>query len=134
MAFATTTSNFWSHHLGDFFFFVVATLIVARAVVWNFLKGLWASSWTATQGRVEFGSVEERHARYFTYYVARLDYSYSVSDEYYSGYLEKVFIRESSADRFLDKMKGQMVIVRSNPHRPERSALLTEDQLGGWAT
>ena len=133
MDIAITTSDFWSHHLGDFLFFLVATLIVARAIAWNFIKSLWASSWTATQGRIEFGSVEERHARYLTYYVARLDYSYSVNNEYFSGYLEKVFIRESSADQFLAKMKGQVVIVRSNPRRPERSALLTEDQLGGWS-
>lgn len=133
MGMEIATSNFWSHHLGDFFFFVVATLIVTRSVAWNFIKSLWASSWAATQGRIEFGSVEERHARYFTYYVVRLDYSYAISGEYYSGYFEKVFIRESSADRFLAKMKGQAVIVRSNPHRPERSALLREDQLSGWA-
>ena len=132
MGMAITTSGFWSHYLGDFLFFAVATLIVARVLAWNFVKRLWASNWTTAQGRIEFGNIEERHARYFTYYVARLDYSYAVNNDYYSGYFEKVFIRENSADRFMAAMKGQAVIVRSNPHRPERSALLAEDQLGVW--
>jgi hypothetical protein len=55
-----------------------------------------------------------------------------VNGEYYSGYLERSFPRESSADRFLDTMKGQMVFVRSNPRHPERSALLKSDQPAGW--
>ena len=91
-----------------------------------------ASGWSTTQGRVEFGSVEERRTRYFSYYIARIDYSYSVNNEYYSGYFEKVFLRESSADMFVATMKGQMIFIRSNPHRPERSALLKQDQPGGW--
>lgn len=83
------------------------------------------------QGKVEFGSVEERHLRYFNYYIARVGYSYSVNQEYYSGYLERLFLRESSADRFVAAMKRLPQLVRSHPHRPERSALLARDQPGG---
>jgi len=99
-----------------------------RVFGWNYVKSLLASGWSTAQGRIEFGSVEEHRVRYFNYYVARIDYSYSVSNEYYSGYFEKVFLRESSADRFVDGMKNQIVIVRSNPTRPERSAFLKQDQ------
>ena len=81
---------------------------------------------------VEFGSVEERRTRYKNIYIARIDYSYSVNNEYYSGYLEKTFIRERSADRFVSTLKGQVVFVRADPAHPERSALLEQDQPGGW--
>lgn len=113
-------------------FLGVVLVITVRIRGWNFVKSLIAGSWYTTQGRVEFGSVEERHVRYFNYYIARLDYSYSVNQEYYSGFLERVFLRESSADRFVAAMKGQPLFVRSHPHRPEKSALLARDQPGGW--
>jgi hypothetical protein len=114
------------------FFIVVAAALVTRVLAWNYVKGFLASGWSMTQGRVEFGSVEERHIRYVKYYVARIDYSYSVNNEYYSGFFERVFLRESSADRFVATMKGQGIFIRSHPNRPERSALLQRDQPGGW--
>lgn len=81
---------------------------------------------------MEYGSVEERRTRYKNLYIARIDYSYSVNGEYYSGYHQRLFFLESSADRFVAALKGQMVFVRSNPNHPERSALLKQDQPGGW--
>ncbi len=112
--------------------FIAATALAIRGLAWNHVKALLARGWLTQQGTVEFGSVEERRTRYKNYYVARIDYSYAVNGEYYSGYLERLFIRESSADKFVFAMKGQMVFVRSNPNRPERSALLKQDQPGGW--
>jgi len=114
------------------FFAVIAAALATRILLWNYAKRFLASGWSMTQGRVEFGSVEERHIRYITYYVARIDYSYSVNNEYYSGFFERVFLRESSADRFVDTVKGQVIFIRSHPNRPERSALLGQDQPGGW--
>ena len=76
--------------------------------------------------------MEEHRVRYFNYYVARVDYSYSVNGEYFSGYFERTFLRESSADKFVANLKGKPVFVRSNPRRPDRSALLKHDQPGGW--
>ena len=114
------------------FFIVVAAALATRVLAWNYVKGFLASGWSMTQGHVEFGSVEERHIRYIKYYVARIDYSYSVNNEYYSGFFERVFLRESSADRFIATMKGQVIFIRSHPNRPERSALLQQDQPGGW--
>jgi hypothetical protein len=118
---------------------IVSALIVAalttlavRGLPWNYVKSLLAGGWTTGQGTVEFGGVEEGRTRYGSYYIARIDYSYSVNGEYYSGYLERVFLRERPADRFVGAMKGQMVFARSNPSHPERSALLNEDQPGVW--
>ena len=108
------------------------TLAAVRVLAANQVKSLLARGWLTNHGRVEFGSVEEHRVRYFSYYIARVDYSYSVNGEYYSGNFQKLFLRERSADRFVDTMKGQMVFVRSNPSHPERSALLKQDQPGGW--
>lgn len=117
-------------------FLIIALAIAAagliRVFAWNYFKNLIASGWSMTQGRVEFGNVVEQRVRYFSYFVATVHYSYSVNNEYYSGSFEKIFLRESSADRFLNNRKGQMIFVRSNPNRPERSAFLMQDQPGGW--
>lgn len=123
----------------DFFAFFFAAVVVIvvilgiiRGLAWNRVKALLARGWLTHQGTVEFGSVEERRTRYKNLYIARIDYSYSVNGEYYSGYLERLYFLESSADKFVAAMKGQMVFVRSNPSHPERSALLKQDQPGGW--
>ena len=81
---------------------------------------------------VEFGSVEERLTRYNNFYIGCIDCSYSVNGEYYSGYLERTFVWESSADKFVDGIKKQMVFVRYKPACPEQSVLLRDDQPGGW--
>jgi Protein of unknown function (DUF3592) len=121
---------------GDDIFAVIvvfaALALVIRGLAWNRVRALLARGWLTHQGTVEFGSVEEHRTRYKDFYTARIDYSYSVNGEYYSGYLERLFFLESSADRFVASMKGQMVFVRSNPSHPERSVLLKQDQPGGW--
>ena len=115
-------------------FVAAVVLLTFRALAWNYVKRLLAKGWATSQGTAEFGSVEERRTRYGKYYIARIDYSYSVNGEYYSGSRERLFFRESSADRFVGTMKGQMFFVRSNPNHPDRSALLKEDQPRGWPT
>lgn len=86
--------------------------------------------WYTIDGTVELGSVEEHEIRFISYYIARLDYSYSVNNEYYSGFCERTFLREKSADAFVAAIKGQKTLVRSHPNRPERSAVLKQDQIG----
>jgi hypothetical protein len=66
------------------------------------VKALLAGGWLNAQGRVEVGSSEEHCLRYFSYHLAPIDYSYSVNGEYDSGYFEKLFLREGSANRFVD--------------------------------
>ena len=110
---------------------VFGVLLAVRLAAWSKIKSLQARGWPTVQGTVEFVSVELRRTRNVSYYVARLDYSYSVNNEYYSGFLEKIFLRERSAEAFTEALKGQMVFIRSNPARPERSALLKDDQ-PGW--
>jgi hypothetical protein len=97
-------------------------------LAWNYFRVLLTKGWHTSQGAVELGSVEEHEIRFISYYVARIDYSYSVNNDYYSGFFEKAFLRESSADKFVAAMKGQAIFIRSNPHRPDRSALVKQDQ------
>jgi len=111
---------------------VAAAAGLIRIFAWSYFKNLLTAGWSVTQGRVEFGNVVEQRVRYFSYFVATIHYSYSVNNEYYSGAFERVFLRENSADRFVAGMKDQMIFVRSKPSRPDRSALLREDQPGGW--
>ena len=111
---------------------LVITLLAIRSFVWTKIKNLMAQGWPSNQGTIEFGSVEERRTRYFTYYVARVDYSYSVNGEYFSGYLQKLFFTGKSAENFVAAMKGKPVFVRAQASSPGRSALLQRDQPGGW--
>ena len=104
---------------------------LVRTFAWGQVKGLAARGWMMVQGRIEFGSVTE-NPNNKNLYLARVDYSYSYNNEYYSGYLERTFVLERSADAFVDGMKGQMVFVRVNPSKPERSAMLEQDQPAGW--
>jgi hypothetical protein len=115
-----------------FLVLIAGLLLLFRVLACNYVKALLASAWYTIPGTVELGSVEEHEVRFISYYVARIDYSYSVNNEYYSGYFERTFLREGSADRFVAGMKGQMIQVRSHPQRPNRSAVLERDQPGGW--
>jgi Protein of unknown function (DUF3592) len=117
----------------EFLVLIAAVLVLLRVLAWNYVRALLASGWHTIPGTVELGSVEEHEVRFISYYIARIDYSYSVNNEYYSGYFERTFIREGSAERFVAEMKGQMIQVRSHPQRPSQSAVLRQDQPGGWA-
>jgi hypothetical protein len=117
--------------------FLLIALAVAgagliRLFAWSTVRSLMAGGWSTAQGRVEFGSVVEHRVRYVSYFVATIYYSYSVSNEYYSGNFERAFLRESAANRFVNSMKDQMIFVRSNPKHPDRSAILRQDQPTGW--
>jgi hypothetical protein len=117
--------------------FLVVVLAVAavgliRLFAWSMVRGLMAGGWSTAQGRVEFGSVVEHRVRYVSYFVATIYYSYTVNNEYYSGNFERAFLRESAAHRFANRVKDQMIFVRSNPNNPQKSAVLKQDQPTGW--
>lgn len=116
----------------EFLALIAGVLVLFRVLAWSYIKALLASGWYTIQGTAEMGNVEEHEIRFIRYYIARIDYSYSVNNEYFSGYFERTFLREGSADRFVARLKGQPVFVRAHPHQPERSAVLNQDQPGGW--
>ena len=106
--------------------------VAVRGLPWGKLKKLNARSWPLSQGRIEFGTVIEHRTRYFSYYSGQLAYSYSVSGEYYSGFHDKLFFRESSAERFVAELKGKPTFVRHKPTDAEVSTILREDQQSVW--
>ena len=116
-------------------FLLVAVAIAGFGLIqlfaWSLVKGLMAGDWSTAQGRLEFGSVVDR-VRYVSYFFATIYYSYSVNNEYYSGNFERAFLREVAANRFVNSLKDQVIFVRSNPHDPEKSAILKPDQPTGW--
>ena len=103
-----------------------------RQTIWSKARTLSARSWSTCQGKIEFGTVIERRTRYFSYYVAQLAYSYTTNGEYYSGYYEKVFLREKSADALCTSLKGKATFVRYKPNAPGTSTVLLEDQQSVW--
>lgn len=106
--------------------------VAVRGLAWNKLKTLGARSWPTTQGKIEFGTVIEHRTRYFSYYIAQMAYSYAVNGEYFSGYYEKMFLRESSADKFAADLKGRPAFIRHKGSSPDVSTLLKEDQQSVW--
>ena len=60
---------------------IAAVLVLFRVLAWNYVKAWLASGWYTIPGAVELGSVEEHEVRFASYYVARIDYSYSVNNE-----------------------------------------------------
>ena len=111
---------------------VVGLAAAIRGLPWNKIKSLGARSWPLNQGKIESTIVIEHHVRYFTYYQAQLAYSYTVDGEYYSGFYDKLFLREKSAQRFTDELKGKPAFIRSRSKTPEVSTLLKEDQQSVW--
>jgi hypothetical protein len=110
-----------------------ATIAVSfRAVLWRKLKTQGARSWPVSQGKIEFGTVIQQRTRYCTYDLAQMAYSYAVNGEYYSGYYEKMFFREGSAQKFADDLKGKPAFVRHKATSAEVSTLLREDQQSVW--
>lgn len=72
------------------------------------------------------------HVRYFTYYRAQLAYSYNVNGEYDSGFYHRFLLREGSAQRFTEELKGKATFIRSKPKASDLSTLLRQDQQSVW--
>ncbi len=112
--------------------FATTVAVSFRALLWRRLKTLGARSWPLSQGKIEFGTVIQQRTRYGSYYLAQMAYSYAVDGEYYSGYYERIFLRESSAQKFADELKGKPAFVRHKASSAEVSTLLREDQPSVW--
>src|SRR5438874_2296552 len=88
---------------------------------------LGAGNWPVIKGRIEYGAVTQHRDTEtwlrFPNYTAEVSYSYSVAGEYYSGHIERSFVREASAQKFVDNLKGKAVFVRCNQSSPEMSVL-----------
>ena len=93
---------------------------------------LGARSWPVMKGHVEYGTVMQHRDLetwlLFPTYTAEVSYSYSVAGEYYSGHIERSFFRQSSAQKFVESLKGKGVFVRYKQSSPDISVLRSSDQ------
>jgi len=64
--------------------------------------------------------------------IAQMAYCQAVNGEYYSGDYEKMFLRQRSAQKFADELKGRPAFIRHKASAPEVSTLLPEDQQTVW--
>jgi hypothetical protein len=99
---------------------------------WRELTVVGARRWPSVKGKVESATVVQRRERpsilYIPIYVAEIGYSYSVAGEYFSGYFERTFYRESSAQKFADSWREKIVSIRYRTASPEISFFFVKDQ------
>lgn len=109
---------------------VVCTLVllVAIALFVRRIPGLYrslrAGNWPMTQGRVETAEV----VAFAQQSVAQMGYSYSVEGAIYSGVFMQQFGGEQDAWEYVDRVKGQSVVVRYHSGKSAVSAVRLADQ------
>ena len=103
-------------------------VLVAIALFFRRLPGLYRSiggrNWPITQGRVETAEM----VAFAQQSVAQMGYSYSVEGAIYSGIFTQQFADEQDAWEYVDRVKGQSVVVRYHPRKLALSAVRSADQ------
>ncbi len=102
----------------------------------EWLRSLRADGWRTVQGSVETGDVTamrtavEGNVRFLRRELARaiLGYSYKVDGNIYAGHYSKAFMDEQKAWDFVHAWKGQTLLVRCHPDRPEVSVVRLKEQ------
>lgn len=80
--------------------------------------------WPVTMSTVELADVREaRRHRKGVCYIAELAYSYSIQNEYYSGFCRCAFWDEKEAWRFVETFRGKTIPVHYKPEAPELSVM-----------
>ena len=124
----------------DFFtliaFLVVFGIVFYRHRLPEWLRSLRAGSWRIAQGSIETGDVTAmrtavdlrvRFLRAPELARATLGYSYQIDGIFHSGY-SKAFTDEQKAWDFVHEWKGQSVLIRCQPDRPDVSVMRLDDQ------
>jgi hypothetical protein len=86
-------------------------------------KNQASESWPATTGRVESSEVKADAEGHVKGYVLNIAYSYKAGNDWYSGFEEKRYWRESQADAAHAGIRGSSVMVRYNPSKPDESVM-----------
>jgi len=87
-----------------------------------------AENWQAASAQVTSGDVAAIHGRFIDYAIANVGYSYSLGDNYYSGYLTRQFWDEQAAWTFADGCREKSVMIQYKPDEP-RSSILRDLEL-----
>jgi hypothetical protein len=82
-----------------------------------------AEKWQAASARITNGDVTAIHGRFIDYAIANVGYSYSLEDNYYSGYLTRQFWDEQAAWTFADGCRDKSVMIQYKPEKPRFSVL-----------
>jgi hypothetical protein len=122
-------------YIGSVLFSVGVAIFAAVAFIF---RGIVASAvnsrainWPTASGQVTTTTVKALHARGFDYAVGTLGYSYSVDDNYYSGYFNRQFWDEQRAWSFVDGWKDRSVLVHFKVGNAAISALREFAEMGG---
>jgi hypothetical protein len=105
------------------FVLLVAVALFLRRVP-DFYRSFRAADWPLIQGRIETADV----VGFARQYLIRLGYSYSVGGVIFSGFVTQQFGDEQHALDYVDQVKGQAILVRYHPRKPEASAARSADQ------
>lgn len=95
-------------------------------------RSLGAWNWPIANGQVEHAEISERgdtkNRSLSLSFTVEVSYSYCIAGEYYSGHLERSFFRESSATKFVERLKERGVFIRYNQGSPDISVMRDKDQ------
>jgi len=60
--------------------------------------------------------------------MVEIGYSYAAGSEYYSGYFQRVFVFEDTADDFAALFpRGRKILVHYHPNKPDVSTVFKQD-------
>jgi hypothetical protein len=91
--------------------------LAATSLFYEWWMGRISLSWPVAEAKLDSGGVVQGKKRY----VVRLRYSYFVGGSLYGGTYNKYFRTEAEADQLWKSLHELLVLVRYDPHRPERS-------------
>jgi uncharacterized protein DUF3592 len=114
--------------LGAVHFLIVAAISAVAAAV-RYWQQHGNEAWPMTEARVFDAAYfnTDHNGRGIGHHV-RVQYSYKVAGEYYSGEMVKTFNSERQADAFAALYPRDLqVIVRANPEKPEISVMRDDD-------
>ena len=86
-------------------------------------------SWSVAEAKLEERTVSQTKFR--RRYLLRLRYSYLAAGNLYGGTWFKYFSTLAEADSLWNSLNGLLVLVRYDPHRPERSYFDPYRDVGG---
>jgi len=109
---------------------VGALAILVIYLVWRGARANEDASWPVTEGTIQsVGRVNVSCGRGSSYSIEVGDFSYKVSDEYYSGRVT-VVPSVGNGDRSTRELVHQTLPVRYNPARPEKFVVAQTDVAG----
>lgn len=108
---------------------ILGLIVAAVTAIWAWIKLRKAPSWPTAQATVMSTYSGRRDSGGWGCF---LTYSYAVNGDYYSGVWAIKTRNEKLADELASQWKGRSIVVRYSPTNHEVSALLKDDQIGGF--